>query len=245
MKQKTATKKVPAKAARKTASSTAEGKRSSNGSAKTNSRSVSPGENEEEQQHDTLLEKLFCDLLKDMLWAEKQLVKALAQMQASATTEELQDAFEDHAFITQKQVSRLEKVFKYLGKEPEEKKCDAMAGLIAESESLVKATKEGSMTRDAALIIAAQKVEHYEIATYGSLVQLAITMGYDEIADLLEKTLWEEENTDYLLTDIAESCVNPLSDQESGDTEESSRRDRKKENGKADKKQSMRLVTVS
>lgn len=242
MKQKTATKKTPAKAAPKKASSTSKGTASSKGSTKMKGKSASNGE--EEQEHGTLLEKLFFDLLKDMLWAEKQLIKALAKMQASATTEELQDAFEDHAFITQKHVSRLEKIFKYLGKEPEEKKCDAMAGLIEESESLIKTTKEGSMTRDAALIIAAQKVEHYEIATYGSLVQLAITMGYDEVADLLEKTLWEEENTDYLLTDIAESCVNPLSDEESDDSPENMR-GRTKQNGKAGKKQGRELSTIS
>ena len=239
MKQQTATKKTPAKAGHKTSRSASKERSASKTSTKTNSKSAS---NVEEEQHGTLLEKLFYDLLKDMLWAEKQLVKALGKMQASATTEELQDAFEDHAFITQKHVSRLEKIFKYLGKEPEEKKCDAMAGLIAEGESLIKATKEGSMTRDAALIIAAQKVEHYEIATYGSLVQLAITMEYDEIVDLLEKTLWEEENTDFLLTDIAESYINPLSDREDNNENTTGRT---QQNGRSGKKQTMPELSMT
>jgi ferritin-like metal-binding protein YciE len=214
MKQKTATKKTMAKASRKVSPSTSGTKGTATSAVAGQTRNKSASNGKDEEANGSLLEKLFFNMLKDMLWAEKQLVKALSKMQTSATTEELQDAFEDHLYITQKHVSRLERTFKYLGKEPEERKCDAMAGLIAESETMIQETKENSMTRDAALIIAAQKIEHYEIATYGSLVQLAITLRYYEVAELLEKTLWEEETTDYLLTDIAESYVNPLSDQE-------------------------------
>jgi ferritin-like metal-binding protein YciE len=161
-----------------------------------------------------LLEKLFSDMLKDMYWAEKHLVEALPKMQKAATTQELQEAFEDHLYASQKHTSRLERVFKMMGKEAEEKKCPAMAGLTAEAESMMKETREGTMTRDAALIIAAQKIEHYEIATYGSLVQLALTMERDDVASVLEKTLWEEEETDQLLTNIAERYVNPMADEE-------------------------------
>ncbi|MES2704205.1 MAG: ferritin-like domain-containing protein [Bacteroidota bacterium] len=167
-----------------------------------------------EQESPSLLDKLFVSLLKETYWAEKHLVKALQTMQSQATTESLQDAFEDHMYVTQKHVSRLEKAFGMMEQEPEEKKCIAMEALTTEAEQIVAETEDGTMTRDAALIIAAQKVEHYEIATYGSLVQLARTLGYDNVAGILEKTLWEEEETDLLLTDIAESEVNPLADDE-------------------------------
>ncbi|NCI45643.1 YciE/YciF ferroxidase family protein [Sediminibacterium soli] len=167
---------------------------------------------------ESLLDKLFNDLLKDMYWAEKHLLQALPLMQKAATTNELHDAFEDHLLQTQKHVIRLERVFKLLGKPAETKKCEAMAGLTEEAKSLMRETKEGTMTRDVALIVAAQKVEHYEIATYGSLVQLARTMDCDEVATILEETLWEEEDADHHLTHIAETYVNPLSDQEDEST---------------------------
>lgn len=166
-----------------------------------------------------MLDKFFMDMMKDIYWAEKHLVESLPEMQKAATTDELQEAFEDHLYATQKHVSRLEKVFRILGKEPEAKKCEAMAGLVEEAKSIIRETKEGTMTRDVGLIIAAQKVEHYEIATYGSLVQLARTMDNEEAATLLEKTLWEEENTDQLLTQIAESSINPMADEEGSEEE--------------------------
>jgi len=154
------------------------------------------------------LHKFFVDALKDIYYAEHKLVDALQKMGDAATTEELKDAFEDHQLQTKKHISRLEKVFKSIDETPEQKTCAAMDGLIKEGEEIIKSTEEGSMTRDAALIIAAQKVEHYEIATYGGLVQLAITMGHDKAADLLDKTLQEEEDTDYNLTEIAETNIN-------------------------------------
>ena len=154
------------------------------------------------------LEKFFIDQLKDIYYAEQLLVRSLPEMQKAATTEELEDAFADHLRQTERHVKRLEKVFQIVGKNPEGKKCEAMEGLVKEARSIISETKEGTMTRDAALIIAAQKVEHYEIATYGGLVQLAITMELHRAADLLDKTLSEEEKTDRLLAQIAESYIN-------------------------------------
>lgn len=154
------------------------------------------------------LDKFFEDSLKDIYWAEKHLTKALPKMQKAATTEELKDAIEKHTEQTEEQVKRLEQVFELLGKKAQAKKCDAMEGLIKEGESIVEETEDGSMTRDVGIIMAAQKVEHYEIATYGGLVQLATTMGKDDIAELLNQTLEEEKETDELLTGIAESNIN-------------------------------------
>lgn len=160
------------------------------------------------------LHKLFVDALKDIYYAENAIVDALTKMEAAATTEELKDAFEDHQLQTKKHISRLEKVFKQIGEQAEQKECKAIVGIIKEGEEIIKSTEEGSMTRDVGLIIAAQKVEHYEIATYGGLVQLAITMEHHKAADLLEKTLQEEEDTDLLLTEIAESSININAEQE-------------------------------
>ncbi|MGN6417010.1 MAG: YciE/YciF ferroxidase family protein [Pseudobacter sp.] len=168
------------------------------------------------------LEKFFLDSVKDIYWAEKALTKALPKMQKAATTEQLQSAIGTHIVETQEQVSRLEQVFQALGKKPQAKKCDAMDGLIKEGESIVEETEDGSMTRDVAIIMASQKIEHYEIATYGGLVQLARTMGNEEIAGILETTLEEEKETDEILTTIAESDINWEAEQEdsSGQEEE-------------------------
>ncbi|MEY8760141.1 ferritin-like domain-containing protein [Chryseobacterium tongliaoense] len=160
------------------------------------------------------LHKFFVSSLKDIYYAENAIIDALEKMQEAATTEELKDAFEDHQLQTKKHISRLEKVFKLIDEKPEKKECEAIKGIIKEGEEIIKSTQDGSMTRDAALIIAAQKVEHYEIATYGGLAQLAITMGHDKAADLLEKTLEEEEDTDYNLTEIAETFINFDAEQE-------------------------------
>jgi len=128
------------------------------------------------QHQESLLEKFFIDQLKDIYYAEQQLLKALPEMQKACTTEELEDAFGDHLKQTERHVKRLERVFQAVGKKAEGKKCEAMDGLIKEARSIISETKEGTMTRDAALIIAAQKVEHYEIATYGTRT----TGYYDE-----------------------------------------------------------------
>lgn len=162
----------------------------------------------------SLLEKFFTDQLKDILWAEQQLVKVLPEFQKSCTTEELEDAFEAHIKQTERHVKRLEKIFQMIGKKPEPKTCEAMVGLIREAREVINSTEKGSMTRDAALIIAAQKVEHYEIAAYGGLAELAMTMGLDRAAELLDRTLCEEEQADHLLTDIAEDHINMEAEKE-------------------------------
>ena len=173
------------------------------------------------------LQKFFVDQLKDIYYAEKELIKGLAEMKGASSTEELEDAFENHRQQTERHVKRLEKVFQMIGKNPEGKKCEAMDGLIKEGRTIINETKPGTLTRDAAIIIAAQKIEHYEIASYGGLAQLAVTMGLTRAADLLEKTLREEEDTDSLLTDIAESYINVEAEQEGGyDWEQESTIDR-------------------
>lgn len=150
---------------------------------------------------------LFMEELKDIYWAEKHLVKALPKMQRAATTEELATAFADHLAVTKEHVSRVEDIFDLMGAKAVGKKCEAMEGLVAEAQELIE-EEEASVVLDAGLIIAAQKVEHYEIAAYGSLRTLANHMGHTEAAALLEKTLAEEKETDVLLTQIAESSVN-------------------------------------
>ena len=162
----------------------------------------------------SLLEKFFTDQLKDMYWAEQQLLKVLPEFKKACSTEELEDAFDSHLKQTERHVQRLEKVFQMMQKKPEAKTCEAMVGLIREGREIISSTEKGSMTRDAALIIAAQKVEHYEIATYGGLVQLALTIGLDRAAELLDKTLCEEEQTDQSLTRIAEDYINMEAEKE-------------------------------
>jgi ferritin-like metal-binding protein YciE len=154
------------------------------------------------------LRNLFIDEIKDIYWAEKHLTKALPKMQKAANSEELQEAFGTHLEQTQEQVSRLEKVFELLEEKAAAKKCEAMEGLVEEAEGVIEDTEDGTATRDVGLILAAQKVEHYEIATYGGLCQLAKTLELSEIADILGQTLQEEKDTDQLLTDIAENNIN-------------------------------------
>ena len=156
----------------------------------------------------SFLQKFFIDQLKDMYYAEQELLKAMPELKNAATTEELEDAIEGHMKQTQRHVKRLEKVFQMIDQKPEGKKCEAMDGLLRECRNIIKETEEQTMTRDAALVIAAQKIEHYEIASYGGLVALALTMGMERAADILDKTLAEEEDTDRLLTDIAETYIN-------------------------------------
>ena len=189
-------------------------KTSASTSAKANASNGNSSKMEESKLHE-----FFIEQLKDIYWAEKHLVKALTKMQKAATTEELQNAFEDHRAATEEHATKLEHVFELLGKKPQAKKCEAMEGLIKEGESIIEETDEGSVTRDAALIMAAQKVEHYEIATYGGLVQLANTMNHTEAAAVLEQILQEEKDTDVLLTEIAENDVNWEADQETKEEE--------------------------
>lgn len=166
------------------------------------------------------LHSFFIDALKDIYWAEKALTKALPKMQKAATTPQLQEAIETHLGQTMEQITRLERVFGLLEEKAVAKKCEAMEGLLKEGDSIVEETEDGSMTRDVGIIMAAQKVEHYEIATYGGLVQLAMTMGHDEVADLLNETLDEEKETDTNLTAIAENDINWQAENEGGEEEE-------------------------
>jgi ferritin-like metal-binding protein YciE len=151
--------------------------------------------------------KLFEDSLKDIYWAEKALTKALPKMVKKATSTELIEALENHLEETEAQVEKVEEVFEIIGKKAVAKKCDAMHGLIEEAEHIMKESEEGAM-RDAGIIAAAQKVEHYEIATYGTLRTFAQTLGLTEAAAVLENILNEEKNADQTLTDVAESTIN-------------------------------------
>ena len=159
----------------------------------------------------SMLYGFFKDELKDIYWAEKHLVKTLPKMQKAATTEELRGAFGEHLEQTKEHVSRLEQVFELLGEKAQAKKCEAMEGITKEGASIIEDTEEGTSTRDVGLILAAQKVEHYEIATYGSLAQLATTLGLDKAVKILKSTLEEEKQTDLNLTEIAENKVNHMS----------------------------------
>ena len=157
---------------------------------------------------DSMLEEFFVNELKDIYWAEKHLVKTLPKMQKAATTEELKNAFADHLEVTKGHVTRLEEAFELLGKKAAAKKCEAMEGITKEGEDIIEETEKGTATRDVGLILAGQKVEHYEISTYGGLAQLAKTLSHDDVANLLEQTLAEEKEADELLTSIAENNVN-------------------------------------
>jgi len=159
------------------------------------------------------LRDLFEDELKDIYWAEKALIKAIPKMVKNATSEELVSALNDHLEVTKGHVDRLEESFNILGKPARAKKCEAMAGLVKEAEEIMEDTEEG-VVRDAGIIAAAQKVEHYEIASYGTLCAFAKTLGEDEVTSLLQQTLDEEKEADQKLTEIAESSINAEAVQE-------------------------------
>ena len=166
------------------------------------------------KSEETMLRELFIEELKDIYWAEKHLTKALPKMKKAATSEELAAAFEEHLAVTQEQVGRVEQVFELLEMTARAKKCEAMDGLVKEAQQIIEDLPKGSAVIDAGLIIAAQKVEHYEIAAYGSLVQLAKTMGENDIAEILQQTLDEEKEADQLLTELAVSGINISADNE-------------------------------
>ncbi len=154
------------------------------------------------------LHEFFLDQLQDIYWAEKKLVKTLPKLEEAATTQQLKNAFSDHLKQTKNHVTRLEDVFDIIGEEANASKCAAMAGIVDEGSDIIDETEEGTAQRDVGLIFAGQKTEHYEIATYGGLVQLAKTLGYNDAASVLSKTLSEEKKADELLTQIAEKNVN-------------------------------------
>jgi ferritin-like metal-binding protein YciE len=192
-------------------------KKTANGKSNNGKPAQHSSQNRDAAQSDTLLQEFFYDELKDIYWAEKHLVKTLPKMQKAATSEELKNAFRDHLEQTKTHVTRLEDVFEKLGQKALAKKCEAMEGITKEGESIIEDTEEGTATRDVGLILAGQKVEHYEIATYGGLAQLARTLAKDDIADILETTLGEEKDADSGLTKIAENNVNYQSAEEMAD----------------------------
>lgn len=153
------------------------------------------------------LKGLFIDSLKDIYWAENALAGALPKMAANATAAGLSGAILEHLSVTQNQIARLEQVFDLLGEKAEGKKCEAMAGLLKEGDSILEETAPGAV-RDAGIIAASQKIEHYEIATYGTLVAFAKAIGENDAAKLLTQTLAEEKEADCLLNDIALNVVN-------------------------------------
>jgi ferritin-like metal-binding protein YciE len=154
------------------------------------------------------LQKLYISELRDLYSAETQLVKALPKMAKGASSPELKDAFEQHLEQTKGHVERLEQLFEQLGESPRGKTCHAMKGLIEEGSEILKEEGEDTVL-DAGIIVAAQKVEHYEIASYGSVRTFANLLGKDEEAKLLQSTLDEEAETNQILTQLAESIVNP------------------------------------
>lgn len=153
------------------------------------------------------LRDLFVDSLKDIYWAEKALTKALPKMAKNATSKNLVTAINNHLTVTTKQVERLEEVFESIGKKATAKKCDAMEGLIKEGEGIIQGTEPGPV-RDAGIIAASQKIEHYEIATYGTLAAFAKTLGEDKALKLLLETLKEEKEADQTLTEAAYNTIN-------------------------------------
>ena len=154
------------------------------------------------------LKELFVDGLKDIYWAEKHLAKALTKLSKNATSEELKAAFEQHTTETEDHAVRLEQIFEMIGEKAQAKKCAAMEGLLEEANEIISDTEKGTMVRDCGLIMAAQKVEHYEIASYGTLRNIARTLGHNDVADLLQQTLDQEGETDHKLTELAEAYVN-------------------------------------
>ena len=157
---------------------------------------------------DSKLKEFFTDQLEDLYWAEKKPVKTLPKMQKAATSDQLKDAFGNHLVQTENHVTRLEQVFGIIGEKVDSTKCPAMAGIVDEGEEIIDETEKGTAQRDVGLIFAGQKAEHYEIASYGGMVSLAKTLGYDDAAEILSQTLQEEKAADELLTQIAENGVN-------------------------------------
>jgi ferritin-like metal-binding protein YciE len=181
---------------------TKQSKAMQNGASKSKSKTSASNGMEESK-----LMKLFEQELKDMYWAEKALTKALPKLIKNASSSSLADALDVHLSETQMHVQKVERVFELIGKKPQAKKCEAMEGLIKESVEIMEDTDEGAM-RDAGIISASQKVEHYEIASYGILKTFAQTLGMDEAASILDEILTEEKNADEILTGVAESAIN-------------------------------------
>ena len=165
------------------------------------------------------LQDLLVHELKDLYSAERQLIQALPKMAKAATSDELRTAFENHLAQTQEQVVRIETIMESFGESPKGQKCAGMEGLIEEGKNLLKEEADEDVM-DAGIIAAAQKVEHYEIASYGAVVEYARVLGHTEAQRLLEQTLEEEKNADQLLNQLAEGGINALAENGSGDEDE-------------------------
>jgi ferritin-like metal-binding protein YciE len=163
------------------------------------------------------LKELLTEELKDIYSAEKQLLKALPKMAKNANSDELRSALQEHLEVTRGQVDRLEQVFESLGEKAKAKTCKAMQGLIAEANEIMEEDAEGALG-DAGIIAAAQKVEHYEMASYGTVRTWARFCGENEAAELLQETLDEEGEADKKLTQLAESIINPQAESEGGES---------------------------
>lgn len=170
---------------------------------------VNESAEKDQQKEDTLkeLKKFFIKSVQDIYYAEHEIEEKLGNIKNKATSEALEDALEDHQLITKKQILRLEKVFKLLNETPKKNKCEAIVGILKEGDEMISQSKDKSTLRDIAIILACQKVEHYEIATYNGLIQLAVTLNLDKVVQLLETTYEEEEDTDHLLNDIIEEDI--------------------------------------
>ncbi|WP_415324774.1 ferritin-like domain-containing protein [Chryseobacterium sp. MMS23-Vi53] len=202
METKTATKKT---AAKKTAPAKSSSKSPAKATAKTAAKTSAKTPAKKNAAKE--LKDLFEDSLKDIYWAEKALVKALPTMMKNATDQKLKDAIQNHIAETETHVQRLEECFKALGKKAQAKKCDAMQGLLDEGKSIIEETEPGTV-RDAGIIAAAQKVEHYEIATYGTLAAFAKVLKEKDCMKHLLNTLNEEKKCDELLTEVADTNLN-------------------------------------
>ena len=163
------------------------------------------------------LREFFIEQLQDIYWAEQKLVKTLPKLSEASRSPELRQAFDSHLNETKNHVSRIEKAFSLMKEEAEAKECPALKGIAEEGEEIIDETDAGSAQRDVGLIFAGQKAEHYEIATYGALIQLAKDMGEKEVATLLQDTLKEEKAADQKLTQLAESGINREAAQEMKD----------------------------
>jgi len=185
-------------------------KKTGTGSAKAvskTSRSKSAQSGSNGSMQESQLQKLFEDELKDIYWAEKALTKAIPKMIKNASSEDLVAALEKHLEETQEHVTRVEQIFEIIGKNPVAKKCEAMAGLVEEAVQIMEDCEEGAMC-DAGIISAGQKVEHYEIASYGTLRQFAETLGLDDAVQILAMTLSEEKAADEKLSEVAVNAIN-------------------------------------
>ena len=169
-----------------------------------------------EKAGESSLKKLFCIMLNDVYNAEKRLLDGLPGLLAATTTLKLKNVLEQQLKQTAAHIARLERIFGLVDKKIQEKKCATMEGLITESKNMIRDTKDGTIIRDIALIVAAQKIAQYEIATYSNIIQLALISGLAKSAELLDSILIEEENTDELFSRISEILISVEAEERNG-----------------------------